>query len=79
MKLSELSKGDIATIKNINCDTALKNRFYSFGIIKGSKITIEEVTMTKSTIEIKINNTKVAIRLIEASKIEVENEHKQNN
>ncbi|AXH10436.1 iron transporter [Malaciobacter halophilus] len=74
MKLSDLSKGDVATIKSIDCDKNLKNRFYSFGIIKGSKITIEEVTMTKSTIEVKINNTKVAVRLVEASKIEVEHE-----
>lgn len=72
MTLDELNEGEIATIKSINCELALKNRFYSFGIVKGSKIIIEKVTLTKSTIEVKINQTKIAIRLTEASKIEVE-------
>lgn len=74
MTLDSLNIGDTAIIKNINCDSALKNRFYSFGLIKGVKVLIEEVTLTKSTIEVKINNTKIAIRLSEAAKIEIENE-----
>lgn len=72
MKLNELNVGDKAIIKNINCDTTLKNRFYSFGMVRNSQITVEEVTLTKSTIEIKIDKTKVALRLQEASTIEVE-------
>ncbi|RXI38959.1 iron transporter [Malaciobacter mytili] len=71
MKLSELNKGDKAIIVYIDCENTLKNRFYSFGITKNSIITVEEVTLTKSTIEIKIKNTKVALRLSEASQIEV--------
>jgi len=72
MTLDNLNVGDSATILSINCESALKNRFYSFGIVRGSTITIEEITLTKSTIEIKINTTKVALRLKEASTIEVE-------
>lgn len=72
MTLDELNIADTAIIKTINCDSALKNRFYSFGIVRGSTISIEEVTLTKSTIEIKINTTKVALRMKEASVIEVE-------
>ena len=72
MTLDELNIADIAIIKTINCDSVLKNRFYSFGIVRGSTISIEEVTLTKSTIEIKINTTKVALRMKEASVIEVE-------
>ncbi|MGP2657079.1 FeoA family protein [Malaciobacter sp. WC5094] len=72
MTLDQLNIDEAAIVKSINCEPALKNRFYSFGIIKGSKVYVEEVTLTKSTIEIKINNTKVALRLTEASKIEVE-------
>jgi len=72
MTLDQLEIDESALVKSINCEPALKNRFYSFGIIKGSKVYVEEVTLTKSTIEIKINNTKVALRLTEASKIEVE-------
>ncbi len=73
MKLSELNKGDKAIVVSIDCESALKNRFYSFGITKNSIITVEEVTLTKSTIEIKIKNTKVALRLSEASQIKVTN------
>ncbi|RXJ99557.1 iron transporter [Arcobacter sp. CECT 8986] len=71
MKLSELNKGDTGIILSLNCDSSLKNRFYSFGITKNTEVYIEEVTLTKNTIEVKINNTKVAIRLSEAAKIEV--------
>ena len=72
MTLDKLNINDEATIKSINCDSVLKNRFYSFGIIKGAKIKIEEVTLTKSTIEIKIDQSRIALRLSEANKIEVE-------
>lgn len=72
MTLDRLEIGNKAIIKSINCDSALKNRFHSFGIVKNSIISIEELTLTKSTIEIKINSTKVALRLKEASSIEVE-------
>ncbi len=71
MTLSELKKKESAQIVAINCDEVLKNRLYSFGIVKGATITVEETTLTKSTIEIKINQSKIALRLSEASKIEV--------
>jgi len=74
MTLDKLNIGDIAVIKAVNCDSELKNRFYSFGIVKGSKLSVEEITLARSTMEIKIKNTKVAIRLKEASKIELFNE-----
>ena len=74
MTLDKLNIGESAIIKAVNCENALKNRFYSFGMVKGSKVHVEEVTLTKSTMEIRINTTKVAIRLSEAKKIEIENE-----
>ncbi|RXJ87969.1 FeoA family protein [Arcobacter sp. CECT 8985] len=71
MRLSELNKGEEATILALNCDSSLKNRFYSFGLTKNTKVIIEEVTLAKNTIEVRINTTKIAIRLTEANKIEV--------
>ena len=71
MTLDQLKIKQKATISSINCDEVLKNRLYSFGIVKGATITVEETTLTKSTIEIKINQSKIALRLQEASKIEV--------
>jgi ferrous iron transport protein A len=71
MTLNELKIKQTAQIVAINCDSILKNRLHSFGIMKGAFVTIEELTLTKSTIEIKINHSKIALRLSEASKIEV--------
>lgn len=74
MTLDKLNIGDVAVIKAVNCEKELRNRFYSFGIVKGSIVQVEEVTLTRSTMEVKIKSTKVAIRLSEASKIELEDE-----
>ncbi len=74
MTLNQLKINESAIITDINCDEILKDRLYSFGIIKGVKVQIVELTLTKSTIEIKINQSKMALRLVEASKIEVEYE-----
>ena len=71
MTLDQLKIKQKATISSINCDEILKNRLYSFGIVKGATITVEETTLTKSTIEIKVNQSKIALRVQEAAKIEV--------
>lgn len=71
MTLDQLQINESATITAINCDEILKNRLYSFGISKGIEVTLVEFTLTKSTIEIKVNQSKIALRLNEASKIEV--------
>ncbi|MDD2291119.1 MAG: FeoA family protein [Aliarcobacter sp.] len=71
MTLDQLKINESAIITAINCDEILKDRLYSFGISKGVKVEIVELTLTKSTIEIKINQSKMALRLAEASKIEV--------
>ena len=71
MNLSELKIKQRAEIVEINCDKILKNRLHSFGIMKGAIVTIKELTLTKSTIEIEINHSKIALRLSEAEKIGV--------
>ena len=71
MTLNELKIKESAEVLSVNCDNVLKNRLYSFGIIKGAIVKIEELTLTKSTIEIKSNQSKIALRLSEAEKIEV--------
>lgn len=72
MRLDELEKNDEAVILNINADRSLKSRFNSFGITKGTKVSVIAITMGRKTIEIKINQTKIALRASEASKIEIE-------
>ena len=72
MTLNELNVNESAIILSIDCDSVLKNRFHSFGIVKGSTIFIEGITLARSTIEIKVNNSKIAVRLSEAAAIKVE-------
>lgn len=72
MKLSDLSKHDEAIILNITADKTLKSRFNSFGITKGTRVSVITTTMGKETLEIKVNKTKIALRVSEASKIEIE-------
>lgn len=72
MNLSELNKGECGRIIKINSDTVLKSRFNSFGITKGAIVYIIEQTLSKNTIEIRLHNTKIALRINEAKTIEVE-------
>jgi ferrous iron transport protein A len=72
MKLSDLKVHQKAIIKKIECDTELKQRFYSFGILKGSQIEIENISLAKNTIEINVEDTSIGIRVEEAKAIEVE-------
>lgn len=72
MFLSELEKGECGRIIRINTDSVLKARFSSFGITRGSIAYVIEQTISKNTIEIKIQNTKIALRISEAKTIEIE-------
>lgn len=72
MKLSEGKIGDSFKIISISADSQLKNRFYSFGIIKGAIAYIEEITLAKKTIEIKVQKSRIALRVSEAESIEIE-------
>ena len=72
MKLSELQKGDRARIKKIETDEALKTRLFSFGIGRGSELSVETCSLGKKTIEILVDGTLVGLRVNEASEIEVE-------
>jgi len=72
MRLSELEKGDRATILKIETDESLKERLVSFGVARGSELTIEACSLGKQTIEIMVDDTLIGLRGEEASKIEVE-------
>jgi len=71
MSINDLVLGKKALIKSINCDEVLKNRFYSFGMTAGTTIYVTAKSLAKKTIEISINQSKIALRASEASKIEV--------
>ena len=72
MKLSELIKGDKAEIVKIHADKALKDRFSSFGVMRGEELLVKGCSIAKQTMEIKVGSTLIAVRADEADKIEVE-------
>jgi len=77
MKLSELHKGDSAVIVKINTNEALKTRLVSFGVARGSELSIEACSLGKQTIEILVDGTLIGLRVDEAANIEVEQLEKE--
>ncbi len=71
MTLNNLNKGQSSIITGINANKELKNRFNSFGLIKGVTVFIEEYSLAKKTMGIRINKTRIALRTTEAEQIEV--------
>ncbi|SFV64043.1 Ferrous iron transport protein A, putative [hydrothermal vent metagenome] len=72
MKLSELEKGDRATIVKIDTNEDLKSRLLSFGVARGSQLSVEACSLGKQTIEIMVDDTLIGLRVDEARNIEVE-------
>jgi len=72
MKLSELSRGDRALIRKIETDDELKTRLASFGVVRGSEVSVEACSLGKQTMEILVDDTLIGLRGEEAKKIEVE-------
>lgn len=71
-KLSTCQRGEKVKVLKLNADTELKQRLISFGIMKETIIEVLEHAPAKSTIEIKVGKTRVALRAKEADTIEVE-------
>ncbi len=72
MKLNELEIGECGKIISIESDPILKSRFSSFGICRGNTAYIIEQTIAKNTIEVRVKNTNIALRVSEAKLITVE-------
>lgn len=72
MKLSQLQLNEKARIKNINSDLELKQRLNSFGIFKDIEISVQNISLSKNTMTIEVENTLIALRIEEANTIEVE-------
>ena len=72
MKLSELKKHQEAIVKKVDANAELKQRLASFGLIKGANVKVIDCSIGKSTIEIMVDSTLLALRKEEAQNIEVE-------
>ncbi|MDD3343643.1 MAG: FeoA family protein [Sulfurospirillaceae bacterium] len=71
--LSEMNAGELCVVKSINADGELKQRLFSFGLRRGSHLQVKATSIAKSTIEIEIGTTLLALRYEEAQRIGVEN------
>lgn len=69
--LDQLSVNDTAVIACITAEEDLKQRFFSFGMRRGSPFKIKAISMSKSTIEIEVGGTMIALRRDEAEAIKV--------
>ncbi len=72
MRLSELNKGDRAVVKRIDSSEDLRVRLASFGVVRGSELSVEACSVGKQTMEISVDGTLIGIRADEAKEIEVE-------
>ncbi|MCK9175808.1 MAG: ferrous iron transport protein B [Desulforhopalus sp.] len=70
--LNTLRAGDKARITAVNCESALRGRFYSFGVVKGASLEVTEITLARQTMDIIINKSKIALRISEAKRIDTE-------
>ena len=59
-------------MKKLHAKTDLKQRLLSFGIMKEAMIEVLEYSPAKSTIEIKVDKMRIALRAKEAELVEVE-------
>jgi ferrous iron transport protein A len=71
MLLNQLRKGDRAEIIRVHADKALRDRFASFGIIRGEELVVKACSIGRQTIEIEVGSTAIALRAEEAEHIEV--------
>ena len=72
INLSDLQLNQKAIVLKVNCKDELKQRFYSFGLIKGASVLVEKISLAKNTIALLVDDTNIALRLEEAKQIEVE-------
>jgi ferrous iron transport protein A len=72
IKLSQMNTGDKAVVVRIDANEELKQRFFSLGLHKGSQLQIKATSIAKSTMEIEVGTTLLALRYEEAKSIEVQ-------
>ncbi|MDY0116115.1 MAG: FeoA family protein [Sulfurimonadaceae bacterium] len=72
MTLYDCDKSEKVQVVKIHSDTLLRQRLISFGIMKGAVLEVLEHAPARSTIEIKVSKTRIALRDKEAQLIEVQ-------
>jgi len=70
--LADLKEDEKAVVLKVRADVELKQRLASLGLRKNSTIKVKALSLNKSTIEVEIGTSMIALRFEEAKKIEVE-------
>lgn len=71
MCLLQMKIGEMASIDAVNVNGALKQRLNALGLMRNSQISIKHFGWFKSTVQIMVNRTLIALRKDEAALIEV--------
>jgi len=71
MYLTQMKVGDRVSVDAINIQGALKHRLNSLGLTRESELCIKNYGWFKSTVQVMINRTLIALRRDEAECIEV--------
>lgn len=71
MCLLQMKKNEMAVVDAIYVDDALKGRLAAMGFTKDSRISVKHFGWFKSTVQVMINRSLIALRKEEAELIEV--------
>jgi len=69
--LNQLRVNETAIVTAIKASEELKQRFFSFGLRRGTELKVKAFSVANSTIEIEIGTMMLALRNEEAKAIEV--------
>lgn len=75
MKLSELSIGSTATIREVGGQGALRQHFLDMGLIQGTEVTVVKYAPMGDPVELRIHGYELSIRLEDANNIQVGDPH----
>jgi len=67
----DCDKNEKVEVVKLHAPGELKQRFISFGILKGASVKILEYAPSKATIEVRVGKMNIALRSVEAKMIEV--------
>lgn len=73
MNLSELRKGQTATVARIGGEGPFRRRLLEMGFLRGTQIYVEKYAPLKDPIELILKGYHVSLRVEEAADIQVEN------
>lgn len=71
MCLLDIKAGEMVSVDSMNVSEELKRRLNSFGVMKNAQICVKQFGLFKSTVQVMVYRSLIAIRKDEARLIEV--------